>query len=388
MVKNLIGPPVTGSNFYGRTRELEEALSLMEQGNSLLLASPRRVGKSSFSKKLIELSENRGYRSVYLDLQGVSNEQEFGDRLAECFRRVKSEESRLYGMMDSVGRMLHKVRKVEFRGVGFEFREDAVRFYSEVEKTIGAVNRSRVLVVIDELAVFLQRVEEQSGMGSVESILNWLRKLRQNSQNQIVWIFCSSVSITNYASRNNLSYTINDLTPFRLGEMSYAEASGLLYQLSTGQNMDPFNEDDTEIILNRIGWKLPFFIQLFFNYYRRDIAEYQKIGIAAASDKIIDLIISEHQLSSWSERLSGYGKYEKPAQLLLNYLCAPKHKSDRRHLESIIKPGCVQGEDFGIVYSEVRQMLDTDGYLMEDDKGNITFRSPVIRQYWFNKFVR
>lgn len=62
MIKNLIGPPVIGANFYGRTRELEEALSLMEQGNSLLLASPRRVGKSSFSRKLIELSEKRGDR--------------------------------------------------------------------------------------------------------------------------------------------------------------------------------------------------------------------------------------------------------------------------------------------------------------------------------------
>lgn len=388
MVKNLIGPPVTGANFYGRTTELEEALSLMAQGNSLLLASPRRVGKSSFSKKLIELSEDRGYRSVYLDLQGVSNEQEFGDRLADCFRKVKSEESRLYGMMDSVGRLLHKVRKVEFRGVGFEFREDAVKFYSEVEKMIGSVNKSRVIVVIDELAVFLQRIEEQRGIDAVESILNWLRKLRQNSQNQIVWIFCSSVSITNYASRNNLSYTINDLTPFKLGEMSYEEASGLLYQLCTGQGMEPFNEDDTEIILTKLGWKLPFFIQLFFNYYHRGTAEYKNIGMSAASDKIIELIIREHQLSSWSERLSGYGKYEKPAQLLLNYLCTPKHKSDRRHLESIIKPGCLQGEDSGIVYSEVRQMLDTDGYLMEDDNGNIVFRSPVIRQYWFNKFVR
>lgn len=318
----------------------------------------------------------------------MSNEQEFGDRIADSFRKAKSEESKFYGIMDSVGRMLHKVRKVEFRGVGVEFREDAVRFYSEVEKTMRSVNKSRFLVVIDELAVFLQRIEEQSGIDSVESILNWLRKLRQNSQNQIVWIFCSSVSITNYASRNNLSYTINDLTPFKLGEMSYEEASGLLYQLCAGQNMEPFNEVDTEIILNKIGWKLPFFIQLFFNYYRRDIAEYLKIGIDVASDKIIELIISEHQLSSWSERLSGYGKYEKSAQLLLNYLCTPTHKSDRRHLESIIKSGCVQGEDTGIVYSEVRQMLDTDGYLMEDDNGNIIFRSPIIRQYWFNKFVK
>lgn len=118
------------------------------------------------------------------------------------------------------------------------------------------------------------------------------------------------------------------------------------------------------------------------------LASPRRVGKSSFSKKIIDLIISEHQLSSWSERLSGYGKYEMPAQLLLNYLCAPKHKSDRRHLESIIKPGCIQGEDTGIIYSEVKQMLDTDGYLMEDDEGNIVFRSPVIRQYWFNKFVR
>lgn len=388
MVKNLIGPPVTGDNFYGREKELEEALILLNQGNSLLLASPRRVGKSSFSRKIIELSEKQGYSSMYVDLQGVISEQEFGERLADAFRKVKMEESKLYGVMDSVGRLFHRVKKVEVKGVGLEFREDNAKFYSEVEKLIGNLPKRRVLVVIDELAVFLQRIEEQSGIEAVEAILNWLRKMRQNNQDKLLWIFCSSVSITNYASRNNLSYTINDLTPFKLGEMSFEEASGLLHQLCIGQSKEPFNKEDTETILLKLGWKLPFFIQLFFNYYQRDVQSYMSIGMEAASDKIIDLIITEHQLSSWSERLAGYGKYEKPAQLLLNYLCLPEHKSDRKHLESIIKTACVQSEDPCLVYSEVRQMLDTDGYLMEDDKGNIIFRSPIIRQYWFNKFVK
>ena len=40
MVKNLVGPPVTGDNFVGRRNEIERAVSILEQGNSLLLASP------------------------------------------------------------------------------------------------------------------------------------------------------------------------------------------------------------------------------------------------------------------------------------------------------------------------------------------------------------
>lgn len=60
MVKNLVGPPVTGDNFVGRRNEIERAVSILEQGNSLLLASPRRVGKSSFSQKMLEVFEHKG----------------------------------------------------------------------------------------------------------------------------------------------------------------------------------------------------------------------------------------------------------------------------------------------------------------------------------------
>ncbi|MDR3286973.1 MAG: hypothetical protein LBT27_05990 [Prevotellaceae bacterium] len=50
-IVNKVGSVVEGNNFFGRTKELERALELLENGNSLILAAPRRVGKSSFSKK-------------------------------------------------------------------------------------------------------------------------------------------------------------------------------------------------------------------------------------------------------------------------------------------------------------------------------------------------
>ena len=185
-----------------------------------------------------------------------------------------------------------------------------------------------------------------------------------------------------------MSYTINDISSFPLGEMAYEEAAHLLKELCYGQGVEVFSDDDIDVILEKIGWRLPFFIQLFFKNFIQNQASYKGQPMDKVVDEIVSIIIREHQIATWSERLSGYGAYEKPAQLLLNYLCQPNHKSERSHLETIISPACDSLEDVGKVYAELRQMLDNDGYLMESNQGDIVFRSPIIRQYWYNKFVK
>jgi len=57
-VKNVVGAPAEGNDFFGRTKEIERAIELLEDGNNLILAAPRRVGKSSFARKLIEEMNN------------------------------------------------------------------------------------------------------------------------------------------------------------------------------------------------------------------------------------------------------------------------------------------------------------------------------------------
>jgi AAA+ ATPase superfamily predicted ATPase len=47
---------VLGADFEGRQAELASAWDNLKQGNSLLLASPRRVGKSSFARKLVDIA--------------------------------------------------------------------------------------------------------------------------------------------------------------------------------------------------------------------------------------------------------------------------------------------------------------------------------------------
>ena len=53
-ISNRIGPPVEGENFYGRDKEIRNANRLLDSHHSLLLSAPRRIGKSSLAKRLIE----------------------------------------------------------------------------------------------------------------------------------------------------------------------------------------------------------------------------------------------------------------------------------------------------------------------------------------------
>lgn len=59
-IENRIGPPVEGKDFYGREKELGIANRLLDSGHSLLLSAPRRIGKSSFAKRLIEDKKSAG----------------------------------------------------------------------------------------------------------------------------------------------------------------------------------------------------------------------------------------------------------------------------------------------------------------------------------------
>ena len=45
-----IGSPVVGENFYGRKKELGQVREYLE-ANNILLAAPRRVGKTSFARE-------------------------------------------------------------------------------------------------------------------------------------------------------------------------------------------------------------------------------------------------------------------------------------------------------------------------------------------------
>lgn len=115
MVRNLVGPPVLGIDFIGRKKELSAAWNALAATNSLLFSSPRRVGKSSFARKLIEKAKGEGWSTIYLDVQGIKNEA-----------------SHTESIKDKIGKFFHSVKKVEFMDFGVEFDKSPQLFYAKL----------------------------------------------------------------------------------------------------------------------------------------------------------------------------------------------------------------------------------------------------------------
>ena len=76
-ISNRVGPPVTGDDFFGRVEELSRAHEYLDSNHSLVLSAPRRIGKSSFAKRLIADKKELGWNCAYIDLEGVRTKDEF-----------------------------------------------------------------------------------------------------------------------------------------------------------------------------------------------------------------------------------------------------------------------------------------------------------------------
>lgn len=87
-ISNKIGPPVEGDDFFGREKEIQKANKLLDSSHSLLLSAPRRIGKSSLAKRLIEEKKNQGWKCVYIDLEETTTEDGFLNLVIEAFCKM------------------------------------------------------------------------------------------------------------------------------------------------------------------------------------------------------------------------------------------------------------------------------------------------------------
>ena len=80
MIKNnpfRFGSIVSGEHFYNRDEELLRLKQTLSGGNNITLYAPRRYGKSSLVKKVLDELSNEGYTTVYLDFMSVYSRETF-----------------------------------------------------------------------------------------------------------------------------------------------------------------------------------------------------------------------------------------------------------------------------------------------------------------------
>ena len=386
-ISNKIGPPVEGEDFFGREKEIRKANRLLDSNHSLLLSAPRRIGKSSLAKRLIKEKKQQGWKCVYIDLEETTTEEGFLRLVIEAFKKNGIWKQLTEGMSKGLVSVLDRIEKVTIGGVvdfNIGKREEQEDLYKNLKELIK--HDEDTFIVVDELTLFLGILNKsENGAEKVAFILNWLRSLRQVSKTNVRWLFCGSVGLRNFTTAMNLGFTINDLMEFGLGELTREEAEGLLSGLCKSEDME-MSEELINYTLEKLHWNIPYFIQVIFSKLAE---EYEDEVTKESIDIAYNKLCSENYLSTWSERLSEYREYEVPARQILKALSTQSAGLEREAMLNILMTGqdASKVEEIDYLLSKVLEMLENDGYILKMDSIR-AFRSPLLRDYWFNKFVQ
>jgi hypothetical protein len=254
-----------------------------------------------------------------------------------------------------------------------------------------------VLIVVDELPIFLGKVSDsENGPRRVGDILNWLRGIRQDTQGPVTWIVTGSVGMDSFVERRGLQGTINDLTPQTLGAYSDETAVAFLKELGADPRLNMPDEVCAEIIA-RVGWPLPFYLQLLFSSLldrppeRRTAPDFPTVDDVAAAYN--DLLQPHNYIrfSHWDSRLKE--QFDDPAdadiaRYLLTHVCQRKRGFPRQKLFELLvaRQPHADPEALDRRLRDILELLERDGYLIRS--GNAcAFRSFLLRDYWKRRYA-
>ena len=396
MITNKVGSPVTGDDFFGRVREQASCWECL-RGDHLLLLAPRRVGKTSLMLRLRDQAPVQGFEACYMSGAEAPDEPAFVERLYEAAGKLPSCGNLWKRLEDGpAGKLLRRIQKVGVVG-GFSFELAAAvddRWAALGEKLAGALDQSEgsCLFLVDELPLFVLNLLRKDTTGErARRFLTWFRGLRQRSggNGTMRWLLAGSIGLDTVASRLNLGDTINDLHIVHLGAFEPLEAEAMLEELAARYKF-PLPEEVRDHALRRIGWPIPYYLQLVFS----ELHGCCRSGATASIDRV-DLAFESLLRPSrkayfdyWRQRLKDeLGTPEAGYALdLLNAVAVDEKGASRTALSQRLSKSIPDAGPRQEMLHYLLDVLESDGYIVPEGR-RFRFRSPLLREYWVRRVV-
>lgn len=386
-MKNITGPPVQNENFFGRRKELDFVWSKISDGNNYILPSPRRVGKTSFALKLIGVAQSNEWKTIHINLEKF-NELEAMEELTKQVISLSKKES----LLEKGRNLLDQISKLKPSAtlggvdVTINWAYQQKEIYSRLNELID--HSEPTLIFLDELAVLLGKmVKHEDGSERISDFLHWLRGVRITPSSNIRWIYCSSVGIENFASTHGVSLTLNDFSNHHLRSFDQSTSHEMLRTLANNAKID-FPDEVITRIIEKLDDCIPFFLQIVFSQLNDIHAITDKPITVELVEEAYNNLLDGSDFNTWSERLpEQYGELNKLAFLLLRNICQEHKGTSRNALLNIISSQISEPEEAEQKLSQLLYMLRNDGYLSKDN-GKYLFRSPLLRDFWFKRFVQ
>jgi hypothetical protein len=389
-MRNVTGAVAEGDDFFDRINEMAVFWRNLETDNLLLLA-PRRVGKTSLMRKMVENAPDHGFTTAFIDVSDCGDELRFVQRLYAAILDSRLGDGLWNQIKESwLGKTVDRVQKIGGAGFTLEFRPDAVSWTRLGEELAGALSRleGRWLVQVDELPVFVLKLlnqDQSADRARVREFLYWMRRLRQQYTG-IRWMLAGSIGLDTVTARLNIADAINDLRIEKLGAFDQAAADALLLALSHAHHVK-LNEAVRRYIVSRAGWPAPYYLQLIFHELRNVSGPVTEGDVDLA---INELLGPQHRnyFDYWRQRLyEELGRTDADYAVTLLHSCCRDPQGPTRDTLNLVLSRMIA--DLAIREDKLRYLLDilqNDGYLVEENR-RWSFRSPLLREYWLKRLA-
>ena len=392
-MKSATGRWVSGDDFFDRNRELEILESRVQDGNHILLAGQRRMGKTSIARELARRLEAQNWTTLFADVEDATCSEDVIADIAEAAYPVRSISSRITSSMsrwfeENVQEIGASEFRIKFRaGVSGSWR----RWGNELIEHC-ANHQQPVLLVVDELPIFLLRLlREDNGEQEVDEFLSWLRGAFQTcASRSLVLVVSGSIGLAPLVQRLGMPDRINYLHPFRLGPWSRQTSVECIQRLAENHRLQ-LADGVANKVYESIGIGVPFHVQSFFAHLH-EFAVMRNLDCIAAQD--VDFVYRHAMLGPSGQ--SDLAHYEAR---LRNALDGSSHRiameilaeaatqevfthNAKNCLENWYSPIVV---DVSQHVTEVLNVLLHDGYLELDDGGH-RFPFRLLKDWWSIRF--
>lgn len=392
-MRSSTGRWVIGSDFFDRELELEILESRVREGNHLLLSGQRRMGKTSMARELGRRLKAEGWVFLFADVEGATCAEDVIADIAASVHPIRSISSRFAADMaawfkDSFDEISALDFRVKIRaglnaGTWRDRGDNLIRICAEHDK--------RILLVIDELPIFLKRLlRRDDGTQRVDEFLSWFRCVLQSLEGgSPVLIVSGSIGLEPLVRRLGLSDRINHLDPYRVGPWSRETSIECFEHLAREHNLllaDGVASD----VYNSLGIGIPHHVQSFFARLR-DHARMKNLEVLTTDD--VDTVYRTallgpsglNDLVHYETRLKE-GLDDDTFSLAMEVLAEAATQQaftvdSRRALESLYSQVI---EDVRNRVTDVLEVLVHDGYL-EKHRG-YRFSSLLLRDWWSARF--
>lgn len=386
-MRNIVGKPVIGADFFGRERELQSLIEAVRNQHVLLLA-PRRVGKTSLLFALAShFQTSKEMHATYVSVAAAQDEAEFVRLVFQAIYDTPAGKRLRPNLMARwLSRRRQRIKKLGAAGASIELEPIERPWQPAADEAFARLRASQRpwLLMIDEVPNLVLALAKKDPTGvRVQTFLQWFRNLRQqiSGEDQLRFVLAGSIGLDSVTRRYHLSATINDLRDWRLGAYDPATADRFLSALSTSYKLQ-LPVELRGLIVREAEWCIPYHLQLVFSELQQRVRD-RPASEGDLTSVLDELLAKKVYFSTWEERLADtFGAPEGDLAKILLTKCAAKIEgATQTTLESALAKHLIEPTARKETLRWLLDALGHDGYLVAE-QGRWRFRSGLLRRYW------